>query len=459
MAGADSEPGVARARMVDDLRSSGRLAAAGLEAAFRVVPRHVFLPEIEAADAYSDRAYVIKTDGSGLPLSSSSQPTIMAIMLEQLAIGPGHRVLEIGTGTGYNAALMARLAGEQGLVVTIDIDPGLVARARDNLAAAAEARAGAADVITLCGDGGFGAPDYAPYDKIIVTAGAWDLPPQWLAQVAPAGRIVVPLSVRGSQLSVALERADGFWHSRSVCPCGFIRMTGAFGSPESFVPVGPQPGLHVQANDGRWLDTGALYAALTGPAADVPTGVRVTGLTQLFDADLWVTLTQPGLVRVVITGGARLRNAMLGQVPPFGAMTDSGQLAGPGSPFAVAGLWPAGLPEPPAEPAADDGKTRDGKAGTEQTGPGKGGTELNRELGEYLRRGFEVAVRGFGPGGTDLAGRLASRLAAWHEAGRPSASDLTLAAYPAGAAVPEAPGQVILDRRHARLVLAWPPPA
>jgi protein-L-isoaspartate(D-aspartate) O-methyltransferase len=450
MANGDSEPAAARARMVDELRSSGRLATAALEEAFRAVPRHVFLPEIAAADAYSDRAFVIKTDVSGLPLSSSSQPMMMAIMLEQLSIAPGDRVLEVGAGTGYNAAVMARLAGEQGLVVTIDIDPGLVARARANLAAARAAAGGAAaDVIAICGDGGFGAPDYAPYDKIIVTAGAWDVAPQWLAQMGPGGRIVLPLSVRGSQLSVALERADGHWRSRSVYPCGFIRMTGAFGSPESFVPLGPQPGMHVQADDGRSLDTVALYDALTGPGADVPTGVRVVGLARLFDADLWITLTVPELVRLTIAGGAPLRHAMLDQVPPFGAMADSGVRPGP---YAVAGLWPAGLPERPARAAADTEKTGPGK-----TGNGKTSTNMERELREYLSREFEVAVRGFGPGGADLAGRLARQVAAWQDAGRPSVSDLTLAAYPAGTAVPGGVGQVIFDRRHARLVLDWSP--
>jgi protein-L-isoaspartate(D-aspartate) O-methyltransferase len=453
MANGDSEPGAARARMVDELRSSGRLASAALEEAFRAVPRHVFLPEIGAADAYTDRAFVIKTDVSGLPLSSSSQPMMMAIMLEQLGIAPGDRVLEVGAGTGYNTALMARLAGEQGLVVTMDIDPGLVARARANLAAAQAAAGGAAaEVIAICGDGGFGAPDYAPYDKIIVTVGAWDVPPQWLAQLGPRGRIVLPLSVRGSQLSVALERADGHWRSRSIYPCGFIRMTGAFGSPESFVPLGPQPGMHVQADDGRWLDTGALYAALTGPAADVPTGVRVAGLARLFEADLWITLTEPDLVRLTIAGGAPLRHAMLGQVPPFGAMAGSGATPRPGSVFAVAGLWPAGLPERPPRAVAGAEKKSARKTGQE-----KAGTDMHRELSEYLSREFEVTARGFGPGGADLAGRLARQVAAWQDAGRPGASGLTLAVYPAGTAVTGGPGQVVLDRRHARLVLAWSP--
>jgi protein-L-isoaspartate(D-aspartate) O-methyltransferase len=415
MAGGQPEPDVARARMVGELRRRGTLTSAEVADAFSAVPRHVFLPEIAAADAYADQAFVIKADGGGVPLSSSSQPTMMAIMLEQLGICPGQRVLEVGTGTGYNAALMARLAGERGLVVTVDIDPGLVARARANLAVAPTA--GAADVILVCGDGGFGVPDYAPYDKIIVTAGASDLVPHWLGQLGPGGRIVVPLSARGTQLSVSLERADGHWRSRSVCPCGFILMTGAFGLAQSFLPVGPQPGMHVRTEDGRPLDTAALHAALTGPGADVATGVRVTGLAGLFEADLWVTLTLPGLVSAVITGSSPLRHAMLSGVSSAGGLA--------GSDYAVAGLWPAGWT---GEPAA-------------------------RPKRKYLRGEFEVTARGFGPGGAALAGRLASQVTAWQDAGRPGARDLILEAYPGP--VPDLPGQVVLARRHTTLVLNW----
>src|SRR5260221_1635385 len=258
-------PDAARARLVDELRDSGRLTSRAVEAAFRAVPRHVFLPEMAATEAYQDEAFVIKTGDDGMPVSSSSQPAIMAIMLEQLGLAPGHRVLEIRTGTGYNAALMAFLVGERGSVVTVDVDVDLVTRARANLAAA-----GYADVVVIRGDGGFGAPDHAPFERIMVTVGAWDLAPDWLAQLGPGRRIVLPLSVRGIQLCVALEREAGHWRSRSACRCGFIRMADAFAGPESFVPLGPQPGLHVHADEGRPLDPDPLYPLLGGPPTDVP---------------------------------------------------------------------------------------------------------------------------------------------------------------------------------------------
>jgi protein-L-isoaspartate(D-aspartate) O-methyltransferase len=412
-------PDAARARLVDELRDSGRLTSPAVEAAFRAVPRHVFLPEMAATEAYQDEAFVIKTGDDGMPVSSSSQPAIMAIMLEQLGLAPGHRVLEIGTGTGYNAALMAFLVGERGSVVTVDIDVDLVARARANLAAA-----GYADVVVLCGDGGFGAPDRAPFDRVIVTAGAWDLAPAWLAQLGPGGRIVLPLSVRGIQLCVALEREAGHWRSRSACRCGFIRMAGAFAGPESFVPLGPQPGLHVQADEGRPLDADALYAVLSGPATDVPAGVQVVGLGELGEADLWLTVTEPDLIRLTITGGGPVRDALL-PLLPFGAMADPGTVsdAGGAGDLGVVALLPVRLPS------------------------------ARRRYGE-----FEVAVRGFGPPGAGLARYLAGRVLAWDELGRPGASGLRLTVYPPGTPEEALPGQVILDRRHTRLALSWPAP-
>ncbi len=412
-------PDAARARLVDALRDGGRLTDPAVEAAFRAVPRHVFLPTMAAADAYQDEAFVVKTGPDGLPLSSSSQPAIMAIMLEQLGVAPGYRVLEIGTGTGYNAALIAHLVGERGTVVTVDIDADLVAKARANLDGA-----GYPDVIVICGDGGFGAPGHAPYDRIIVTAGAWDLAPAWLDQLGHGGRIVLPLSVRGIQLSIALEREAGYWRSRSAFRCGFIRMAGAFAGPESFLPLGPQPGLHVHTDDGRPVDAGALYAALSSPATDVPSGVAVAGLGEMGEADLWLTVTQPDLVRLTITGGGPLRGTVLPLVP-LGAMSDSATVADdePAGDLGVAALLPARAPN--------------------RGGPGYGG--------------FEVAVRGFGSRGPGLAGRLAGQVVAWDGLDRPGTSDLSLRAYPLDTPADALPGQVILDRRYTRLVLSWPP--
>ncbi len=104
----------------------GRALSRSVQEAFARVPRHVFVPEVEPAAAYRDEAFVIKCGPDGLPVSSSSQPAMMAIMLDQLGLRPGHRVLEIGTGSGYNAAVMSAVVGPDGQVVSVDIDPELV---------------------------------------------------------------------------------------------------------------------------------------------------------------------------------------------------------------------------------------------------------------------------------------------------------------------------------------------
>ncbi|MGH3411217.1 MAG: methyltransferase domain-containing protein, partial [Streptosporangiaceae bacterium] len=261
----------ARARLARALRDSGHTPSAAVQAAFLAVPRHLFVPELDAAAAYQDEALVIKYGEDGLPVSSSSQPAMMAIMLEQLRLKPGHRVLEIGTGTGYNAAVMAHIVGPRGAVVTVDIDADLIARAQASLADAGYGP-GRGQVRAICADGGYGDPLDAPFDRVIVTAGAWDISPAWLDQLGPGGRLVLPLSVRGIQLSVGLERGEGCWVATSAFRCGFVRMAGAFADPEPFRPLGLSPGLYVQADDGRQVDPAALAAALGAPPLDVGAG-------------------------------------------------------------------------------------------------------------------------------------------------------------------------------------------
>src|SRR5687768_1419512 len=124
-----------RDALVDGLVREGSIRSPAVEAAFRAVPRECFLPGVPLGRVYRDEA-IVTHEQDGVPISSSSQPAIMAIMLEQLAVEPGHRVLEIGAGTGYNAALLAQLVGPRGRVVTLDLDEPIVAEARANLAAA-----------------------------------------------------------------------------------------------------------------------------------------------------------------------------------------------------------------------------------------------------------------------------------------------------------------------------------
>src|SRR3984893_10724102 len=218
-----------RERLATRVVARHRIGSERVAAALHAVPRHLFLPELRPEAAYRDDAIVTKRDAEGQPISSSSQPAIMAIMLDQLDLAPGQRVLEIGAGTGYNAALIRHIVGPSGAVVSVDIEPDLADRAREHLGIA-----GYHDVTVVAAAGAHGYPPGAPYDRVIATVGVSDLAPAWLQQAGPGARIVVPLDVRGSQLAVSFGRAgsadagtEGPWVSRSIAPCGFMRMRGS----------------------------------------------------------------------------------------------------------------------------------------------------------------------------------------------------------------------------------------
>jgi protein-L-isoaspartate(D-aspartate) O-methyltransferase len=148
--------------------------------------REAPLPE-HLADVYSNRALVTAHDGV-YPTSSTSQPSLVAEMLQLLDVRPGMRILEIGTGTGYNAALLAELCGDPGQVLTVEFQPSVAETARRFLQDEGYGR-----VHVATGDGYYGIPEGAPYDRIIATVGCSDISPDWLRQLAPEGFILVPL--------------------------------------------------------------------------------------------------------------------------------------------------------------------------------------------------------------------------------------------------------------------------
>ena len=210
-----------RGRLVDDLVSQGLIRSPRIEAAFRAVPRHLFIPRVSLEEAYEDEAIITHFAG-GKPVSSCSQPAIMAEMLHQLSVEEGDHVLEVGAGTGYNAALLAHLAGPTGHVTSIDIDDRFVREARARLAAA-----GFPGVQVLTADGHDGYATKAPFERIMVTAAAWQVAPAWDEQLAPGGRLVVPLAHPGAppiQESTCFEKGPGGLRLISAVPCGFISM-------------------------------------------------------------------------------------------------------------------------------------------------------------------------------------------------------------------------------------------
>ncbi|MGQ0717345.1 MAG: methyltransferase, FxLD system [Pseudonocardiales bacterium] len=243
-----------------------------------------------------------KRAADGTALSSASSPNLVAEMLEALDVAPGHRVLEIGAATGINAALLAELVGPTGEVVTIELDDDLAAAAHAGLVAS-----GYPQVKVICGDGALGHPARAPYDRIIVTAGAWDIVSAWWQQLAVGGRLVVLLRLHGSGLTraIALDlQAPGRMTSTSAMVCGFVPLRGTAEQAEGVVPLADDVVLHLDAVD--LPDEAALGHALTYPAHPHWTGVQIRDDEPVAHLDLWLATTGSGnFGRLSVASAAR----------------------------------------------------------------------------------------------------------------------------------------------------------
>lgn len=210
----------AQEALIERLRSNGAIRTDGVLSAMADVDRRDFLPD-GAGDPYRDAPVVLQLATDGRPLSTASQPTMVALMLEQLAPRPRDRILEIGTASGYNAALLAHLVGEGGTVHTLEIEPELAGRATDRLRHLQH-------VHVICGDGRAGHPDGAPFDRIIVTAGAPRVLQPWSDQLVEGGRLVVPVTgPDGHGVCITFEKLDGELCERSRTPCGFVPLRTA----------------------------------------------------------------------------------------------------------------------------------------------------------------------------------------------------------------------------------------
>ena len=225
-------PDELRQALVEKLRRDGVLRDEAVERALRTVPRHLFLPDAPLEDAYSDNA-ILTHEEDGMPISSASQPAIVAIMLQQLGIEPGMQILEVGAGTGYNAALLAELTGPTGHVTTIDIGEEIAAEAREHLDLAGYGR-----VRVIVADGASGWPEDAPYDRIELTVGATDITPAWYEQLAEGGLLTLPLWLGMSDASVAFRKRGGALYSESLAPCGFMRLRGSEKSAVRWIALG-----------------------------------------------------------------------------------------------------------------------------------------------------------------------------------------------------------------------------
>lgn len=204
---ASQREGMVRAQLADrgihDVRVLG---------AMRDVPRHEFVAEWLRQDAYDDHPLPIGSE------QTISQPYIVAIMLQHLELQPADRILEIGTGSGYVTALLSTLCAE---VYSVERHAELAFAAERRLA-----RLGYANVKIRVGDGSRGWPECAPYDAILVSAAAWEVPPLLLAQVREGGRMMVPVGPAFSQELQLIRKVDGQTVTRNLEGCRFVPLVG-----------------------------------------------------------------------------------------------------------------------------------------------------------------------------------------------------------------------------------------
>ena len=205
--------------LVDSLVRRGYVTSEAVEKAMRRVHREEFLPQVIRSEAYVDTPLPI---GEGQTISA---PHMVAIMAEQLDLSPGHKILEIGAGSGYHAAVCAELIAPDGHVYTIERIASLATSAEDNLK-----RNGYGDLVTVIfGDGTKGLPDKAPFDRIFVAAGAPDIPAPLTDQLADGGKLLVPVGGRYYQDLIKVERKGKKLIKENMGGCVFVPLIGEFG--------------------------------------------------------------------------------------------------------------------------------------------------------------------------------------------------------------------------------------
>ncbi len=392
-------PEALRARMVERVTAGGWARSGRVAEAMRTVPRHLFVPATPVQEAYDDQAVITKSDADGAALSCASVPSIVAMMLDQLDIRPGDRILEIGAGTGYNAALLADLTGPSGHVTTVDIDEEVTAQARQALNAT-----GYRHVHVATADGALGDADHAPYDRIIVTVGAWDIPPAWWAQLEPGGRLVVPLRWRGQTRSIGFTHHHNRLRSDSVQLCGFVPMLGQDGERTGHIDTGGHVALCWDAD--QPIDSAVLRGVLHQPKT-TEWSTATVGAEEPFDG-IWLRLTA----------------------------TETGTCRIAADPAAVAvGLCTPAIPI--RSPALVENNSL-------------AYFTLRREQ-EGLPR-WELGAIGHGPAGADLADRLCEQIHAWD---RDRTTQPVITAYPADTQDDQILHAHTTNKQHTRLVVSY----
>jgi protein-L-isoaspartate(D-aspartate) O-methyltransferase len=402
-----------RAAMVGEIRANGYFAGNdAIATAFQTVSRSRFAPEAPMEEVYRwDASVWTKKNDQGLPLSTISAPWIQATQLRQADIRPGQNVLEIGSG-GYNAALIATMVGRSGSVTTIDIDSYVVERATEFLANGQDYP----HVQVYLADAEYGFAKNAPYDRIIVTVGAPDIPPAWMfEQLVSDGVLVVPLELRGLEWSFAFTRAGDHLVATDRQLCGFVPMQGAGATAERHILLdGEEVGLSLDsAEPADVIDPDALRAGFHSDRTERTSGVLVgggtPGATRFDDLDMWLISKAEHFALLhgqpaAIADGRVAKSARMGAKTIFGRDSFAYRYSKP-------------MPDDPSR--------------------------------------FELAVIGHGPTGERLADEYVGLIRTWDQEHR-NGPGPEVRVYPATTSEDQLPRGGVIRKAHTNVVISWP---
>ena len=394
-----------RNELADALLDRGQIVSPAVDRAFRTVPREKFVPAGTPLDVvYSvDSPVITKTDEHGAHISSVSATYIQARMIEMAALAPGMAVLEIGSG-GYNAALVAEVVGPDGRVVSVDIDAEITERAGVLLD---EAGYGGR-VMIVQADAQQRLSGFERFDRILVTAGAWDILPAWLDQLTADGVLVVPLRMNGVTRTIAFRRRSDHLVSIDVELAGFVPLRGEGAHTERTFRLPDQHGKHIELQFDTEVPepiSGLDGVLATGPAS-VWSGVTIPNGVSFADLHLWLAAFLPGFCRVGAEPGGDLASRLGKTWFPFGVVLDDS--------FAYLAVRPV---------------------------PNGGGVEFG--------------ATAYGAHGQAAGAALTEQVRAWDRHGR--SSEPTFEFWPTGSRPVSSPGRsAVLAKQHGTVSISWP---
>ncbi|WP_103349780.1 methyltransferase, FxLD system [Amycolatopsis sp. CA-128772] len=404
----DASAAKLRDALVDTLLANKMITSPEVERAFRTVPRHLFVAEGTPLDVtYNvDNSVAIKRDPDGVIISSTSAAYIQARMIEQAGLTAGMSVLEIGSG-GFNAALLAEIVGPAGRVISVDIDPDVTDRARELL----EQTGYGNRVDVVLADAENPLPGlHEPFDAILVTVGAWDLAPAWLAHLSEGGTIVVPLRMNGLTRVIGFRREGDHLVSTSSEVAGFVPMQGDGARDERVFLLPDRNGNHVKLRFEDDVPAGLdlLDGVLATERTEAWSGVTIKNGVSFADLHLWLAVFLPGFCKLAVDEGTEMAAERKGWFP-FGVVR--------GDSFAYLAVRP--LPE--------------------------GG-------------GAEFGARAYGVHGDAAASAMVDQIQAWDSQGR--AVEPAFAYWPTGSDRPEFGNDTaVLVKTHGVAAISWPPAA